>query len=462
MLTKPPGNFCEVKLMTIAAISTPVYPGGLSVIRMSGEESLRIADNIFVGRTAPSSMSGYTCQYGKIVRQGRTLDDVILTVFRSPHSYTGEDTVEISCHGGVYLAREVLKLLIEQGAEPAPAGEFTKRAFLAGKLSLTQAEGVLDIISANGERELVSARAMREGNLSKNIHSVAEDMVKISGNLAAWSDYPDEDIPDADTSHLDGDLSEIINRLEEILSGYDKGKILRQGIDTAIVGRPNVGKSTLMNQLLGYRRSIVTESAGTTRDVIEESVRVGDFVLRLSDTAGIRDTVDPIECIGVDLATQKLENSELVLAVFDSSEELTDTDREILEKIKNKPHILLLNKSDLPEKLDEEYFSEEYILSVSANTGEGLEKLPEMIASLFKLGGSSDNAEIYINERQRSQVSKALGFVKNALAEYHSGITLDAVTVCLDEALNALLELTGERATEAVVNNLFERFCVGK
>lgn len=447
---------------TIAAISTPVYQGGLAVIRMSGEDSIRIADNIFVGKTAPSSMAGYTCQYGKIVREGRTLDDVILTVFRGPHSYTGEDTVEVSCHGGVYLAREILKLMIEEGAEPAPAGEFTKRAFLSGKLSLTQAEGVLDIISANGERELVSARAMRDGNLGKNIHAVADDMVKISGNLAAWSDYPDEDIPDADTSHLAEDLSDIINRLEHILSSYDKGKILRQGIDTAIVGRPNVGKSTLMNQLLGYKRSIVTENAGTTRDVIEESVRVGDFVLKLSDTAGIRDTQDPIECIGVDLATQKLENAELVLAVFDSSEELTETDLEILEKIRNKPHIVLLNKSDLPEKLDSKYFSGENILSASANSGLGLEKLPEMIAELFKLGGSTDTAEIYINERQRSQVSKSLGFVRLALQEYESGMTLDAVTVYLDEALGALLELTGERATEAVVNDLFERFCVGK
>lgn len=447
---------------TIAAISTPVYQGGLAVIRMSGEDSIRIADNIFVGKTAPSSMAGYTCQYGKIVREGRTLDDVILTVFRGPHSYTGEDTVEVSCHGGVYLAREILKLMIEEGAEPAPAGEFTKRAFLSGKLSLTQAEGVLDIISANGERELVSARAMRDGNLGKNIHAVADDMVKISGNLAAWSDYPDEDIPDADTSHLAEDLSDIINRLEHILSSYDKGKILRQGIDTAIVGRPNVGKSTLMNQLLGYKRSIVTENAGTTRDVIEESVRVGDFVLKLSDTAGIRDTQDPIECIGVDLATQKLENAELVLAVFDSSEELTETDLEILEKIRNKPHIVLLNKSDLPEKLDSKYFSGENILSVSANSGLGLEKLPEMIAELFKLGGSTDTAEIYINERQRSQVSKSLGFVRLALQEYESGMTLDAVTVYLDEALGALLELTGERATEAVVDDLFERFCVGK
>ncbi len=449
-------------MSTIAAISTPVYQGGLAVIRMSGEDSLRIADSIFAGKTAPSEMAGYTCQYGKIVREGRTLDDVILTVFRAPKSYTGEDTVEISCHGGVYLAREILKLLIENGAEPAPAGEFTKRAFLSGKLSLTQAEGVLDIISANGERELVSARAMRDGDLGKSIHAVADDMVRISGNLAAWSDYPDEDIPDADTSHLGNDLREIERRLSKILSGYDKGKILRQGIDTAIVGRPNVGKSTLMNALLGYRRSIVTENAGTTRDVIEESVRVGDFVLKLSDTAGIRDTSDPIECIGVDLATEKLENAELVLAVLDSSEELTVTDREILEKIKNKPHIILLNKSDLPEKLDSEYFIDENILSVSANNGSGLEKLPEMIAELFRLGGNSDNAEIYINERQRSQVSKALDYVRLSLNEYGQGMTLDAVTVYMDEALNALLELTGERATEAVVNNLFERFCVGK
>lgn len=449
---------------TVAAISTPMSLGGLAVIRMSGEKALSIADGVFVsaGNIKPSEMAGYTCRYGKVVRDGRTLDDVILTVYKAPHSYTGEDTVEISCHGGVYLAKEVLRLLIENGAEPAPAGEFTKRAFLSGKLDLSSAEGILEIISAGGERELASARLMREGALYKKVSSVRDKLTRVLGNLAAWSDYPDEDLPEANVENLGSDLLTVENELCDLLKSYDAGKILRGGIDTAIVGSPNVGKSTLMNRLLGYERSITTSIAGTTRDVIEESARVGNLTLKLCDTAGIRDTSDPVECKGVSLAREKLENAELVLIILDGSRKLTSDDCKLLEMAEKKPHIVLINKSDLPKMIDLEYNSDENILFVSAKDGSGLEKLPETVEKLFSLGGYSDGAQMFINERQRQLVGAAKDYIKATRLDYEGGITPDAVTVYIDEALNSLLELTGERATEAVVNDLFSRFCVGK
>lgn len=451
-------------MSTIAAISTPQASGGLAVIRISGKRALEIADEIFrpFSGKPPSQMEGHSCAYGKIVRSGKTLDDVVLTVFRAPKSYTGEDTAEISCHGGVYLAREILRLILDCGALPAAAGEFTKRAFLNGKLSLTQAEAVMDIISAEGEAALKSARLIKEGGLYKKISSVTKILVSVLGSLAAWTDYPDEDIPGVDRENVLSEISSAMAQLEKILSDYDRGLILRKGIDAAIVGKPNVGKSTLMNSLLGYQRSIVTASAGTTRDIVEESVKLGDAVLRLSDTAGLRSAEDEAENIGVSLAKRKIEDAELIFAVFDGSSEFDDSDREIWDNVRDKRHIVVVNKADLPQKLDLKYINDDNILYVSAKQGVGIENLSQRVNELFRLGGFSDDSEMFTNERQRLLAAKAEKYLSLSCEALRENQTLDAVTVYIDEAANSLLELTGERATEAVVEDVFSRFCVGK
>lgn len=451
-------------MSTIAAISTPIEAGGLAVIRISGNKAIEIADKIFspFGDKKPSMMMGHTCAYGKIVRDGNTIDDVVLTVFRSPKSYTGLDTAEISCHGGIYIAKEILKLIYENGARPAEPGEFTKLAFLNGKLSLTQAESIMDIISADGEATLSSARAMREGTLYKRIKKVADSLVSALGALAAWTDYPDEDVPETDSGNILETIGKAQEDISQILKDYDKGRILRSGIDTVIVGKPNVGKSTLMNALLGYERSIVTDAAGTTRDIIEETVRLGEIKLKLSDTAGMRDTDNKAESIGVAIAKKKLDEAELILCVLDGSSPLENSDYELLESVSDKRHIVIINKSDLPQADYKQYIKSENILLVSASKGNGLNKLTEKITDLFKLGGHSDTSTIFANERQRDLCRKALDFLCKAEEAMALGMTLDGVTIYIEQAADALLTLSGDKATEAVVNDVFSRFCVGK
>ncbi len=451
-------------MSTICALSTPNAVGGIAVIRISGERAREIADKIFVSYSKKSvlDMSGHTCAYGKIIDQKETVDDVLLTVFIAPKSYTGEDTVEISCHGGVYVSKRILRMLISLGCEPATAGEFTKRAFLNGKLSLTQAEGVADIISAQGEATLKSANLMREGQLYKTARSVADKLVNLLGSLSAWTDYPDEDIPETDTVSLTRTLTQCEETLEKLLRDYDTGRILREGIDTVIAGKPNVGKSTIMNRLLGYERSIVTDIAGTTRDVVEESVRLGEVTLRLSDTAGIRSSEDLVESIGVERARKKLNEAQLILAIFDGSRTLDEEDKELLSLIKNKSSIIIVNKSDLEQKFDYEYISNKNILTVSAKEGDGFEQLKTKIYEMFKLDNLSHWAGVFANERQKLCCEKSLTGVKMAIQSIQWGETLDALTVIVDQSANALLELTGEKTTEAVVNDVFTRFCVGK
>lgn len=451
-------------MSTVCAISTANAVGGISVIRLSGEKAIEIADKIFIAfsKKKVCEMEGHTCQYGRIVSNGETVDDVLLTVFIAPRSYTGEDTVEISCHGGLYVTKRVLRLLIENGAVPAEAGEFTKRAFLNGKLSLTEAEGVADIISAQGESTLKSARLMHEGELYKSARRVCDKLVNVLGSLAAWTDYPDEDIPETDDESIIRILSEAESSLKKILFDYDNGRILREGIDTAIVGKPNVGKSTLMNSLLGYERSIVTSVAGTTRDIVEESVRLGDIVLRLSDTAGIHESSDTVEKIGVGLAKKKIDEAELIICVLDGSNEFDDDDKKLIDSIKNRRHIILINKSDLDQKLDEKYIDSKNILKVSAKERDGLEKLKNLVFEIFKLSDYNDSPAVFANERQKLCCETALKYCTLAKDACIMGQTLDGVTIYVDQAANALLELTGEKATEAVVDDVFSRFCVGK
>ena len=453
-------------MSVIAGISTPNAPGGIAVIRISGDSALEIADKVFKAPNGIKAvdMKGYTCSYGHVFDDGQLIDECILTVFKAPHSYTGEDVAEISCHGGLFVTKKILRIILKNGAEPSGAGEFTKRAFLNGKLDLTQADAVMDIISAKGDTELKMAESLRKGTVFNKITSVRELLVKILGDLSAWADYPEEDIPEVEPDVLLSELMEIKVQVESLIKGYDYGRILKNGINTVIVGRPNVGKSTLFNCLSGFERSIVTDIAGTTRDVIEESVKIGELVLRLSDTAGIRETSDVIEEIGVDIAFRKLDEADLIIAVFDGSCPLCEDDFKILEKLQNKRCIAVINKSDR-EIISDEQIINKYIqntVMISAKNNDGIENLQSAIENIFEAYEIDFDNGIVSNERQKKCVDTALFHINEAISALESGVMLDAVTVLIDEALQSLLELTGEKASETVVNEVFSRFCVGK
>ncbi len=452
-------------MSTICAVSTPQGAGGISVIRISGENAIAVAEKIFqpFGGKKVTEMAGHTCVYGKVVSGGEIIDDALLTVFVAPKSFTGENTAEISCHGGIYVTKRVLRACLENGAELAAAGEFTKRAFLNGKLSLTQAESVIETIKASGEQTLRSANLTREGRLFAKIKTVCDRLVSLLSQLAAWNDYPDEDIPEVEESAINGTLSDSLKVLDEILQGYDRGRIFRHGIDTAIVGRPNVGKSTLMNMLLGYDRSIVTSVAGTTRDIVEESAVVGDVTLRLSDTAGIHDTGDEVEKIGVTLAKEKLENSDLVLCVLDGSQPLNADDKALLATLPPPKTVVVINKSDLGSAdISADLLGFEYTAEISAKNGVGLSEIEQALEKIFRINSFDENSMLFANERQKACTELAKSYLSQASQALAFGETLDAVTIMIDKATEALLELTGEKITEAVVDKVFESFCVGK
>lgn len=452
---------------TIAAIATPHAAGGIAVIRISGDTAISVAQQCFrsTGGKSLAEMSGYTCAYGSFLdTAGSELDDGIATVFRAPHSYTSEDTVEFSCHGGVFVTRQLLETVYAAGAQPAEAGEFTKRAFLAGKMTLTQAEAVMDVIGAAGKRELAFAHAQQNGALFHRVQQISQGIVRSLGDLAAWADYPEDEIPAVTPESLHAALQPVLEQLDSTLATYDYGRILQSGVSAVIVGKPNVGKSTLFNLLSGSQRSIVTEIAGTTRDVVEEQIRLGNVTLRLSDTAGLRETEDVIEQMGVKIAEERLAQADLILAVFDTTRPLDDDDRRMLEQLPEKPVIAILNKSDQSAQLDtdelEPYFSR--VITMAAREGSGLEQLQQAVEELFYQAEVTPELGIVANARQKQCLEQAREQVQLALEALDAGELLDAVTVLLEEAANALLTLTGERVSEAVVNDVFSRFCVGK
>lgn len=453
-------------MTTIAAIATPNAPGGIAVIRISGERAFEVVEKIFVpaGDKKVADMRGYTCAYGEAFDGEERLDDCILTVFRAPHSFTGEDTAEISCHGGIYVTRRILRAALANGAVMAQAGEFTKRAFLNGKIDLTQAESVMDIISAKGERELKMAENIREGAAYKAVRKISDRLMNMLGSLAAWTDYPDEDIPEVEPETMRTELENIRAELESLIRNYDSGRILREGVSTVIVGRPNVGKSTLFNALSGCERSIVTDIAGTTRDAVEETVKLGDVTLRLMDTAGIRETSDKIEEIGVNIAQKAIESAELVIAVFDGSETMSDDDVNIINKINFNNSVAVVNKNDLSTVIDitelEKHFK--HIVYLSAKENSGTDELCACIEDIFRLNEPFFNDVTVANERQKKCVDVCLENVEKAVEAIECGEMLDAVNVLIDYAEQSLLELIGEKITDAVVDEVFSRFCVGK
>lgn len=457
----------KVPSKTIAAVATAsVGNAGIGVIRISGDDAFKIADRVFksVSGKKLCEMSGYSAAFGKVYDEGGLLDDAVCLVFRAPKSYTGEDVVEISVHGGVFIQKALLRTLLANGAQAAGPGEFTKRAFLNGKMDLAEAESVAAIIESDGRSALRAALEAKNGAVSNKIAQIRELLLSSASSLAAFVDYPDEEPEFSGIDMLEERLSNTVFELQKLIDNYDSGRIFRTGLNTVIVGRPNVGKSTLMNMLSGCERSIVTDIGGTTRDVIEESVLFGEVKLRLSDTAGIRDTDDPVEKIGVERSKRCIENAELVLAVFDASMPLQAEDEEIIKSISGKKTIVVLNKSDLTPCLRAEDFDKFAYKTVllSAKNGTGYDDMSKAVRDIAAEGGFDGTGAVLSSERQRLCAQNALDCTKEALNTLKSGVTLDAVGVLIDDALSSLFELTGERVTTAVTDEVFKNFCVGK
>lgn len=453
-------------MSTIAAISTAQGQGGIGVIRVSGEQAFTIVDKIFKSVSGKKIMEikGYTALFGHIYNNEEVLDEAVVLKYVAPKSFTGENVVEISCHGGMYITKEVLNAVIMAGASLAEPGEFTKRAYLNGKMDLTEAESVMDIISAKSKSAARAALFVKDGALFKKSQQVKQLLLDKAAHLSAWADYPEEDIPEVSEDSIMEAIEESISILEKLLSTYDMGQVVKEGIDTVIAGRPNAGKSTLMNLLVGREKSIVTNIAGTTRDVVEDTVLVGNVMLKLSDTAGIRDTDNEIEKIGVQKTFDKINGAGLVIALFDNNEVLNSEDIDLINKIKDMPCIAVINKIDLEDKVDKKYITDniDNVVYISAKQQDNIDELKNMIE---KIAGTEDfdpSAGIIANERQRNAIRNAVNSLYEAKKSLAMGMTMDAITVSLQETIDYLLELTGEKAGEEIVDSVFHNFCVGK
>ena len=452
---------------TIAAIATAPGAGGIAVVRLSGPESYTVAARVFRPANPNKKVEeakGYTALFGSFVEGNDAFDEGVALCFRAPHSYTGEDVVELSCHGGSAVARRLVEACIAAGAAPAAPGEYTRRAFLNGKMSLTQAEAVMDIISADGKQGAALANASLSGALAKKISAEKEALTGLQAHLAAWVDFPEEDVPELDDAHLRTVLEQVRQELEELIRNYDAGAVLREGVDCAIVGRPNAGKSTLLNLLAGFDRAIVTPVAGTTRDVVEQTVQLGDIRLNLFDTAGLRQTDDAIEAEGIRRSWKKLDEAGLILAVFDGSEPLTREDLALAQRCAGRPAIALVNKEDKPTQFDAEAIAADFamVIPVCCQEEGSRKVIAAAVARLLGTNQIDPHAASLSGQRQLAAATRARDAVAGALDAVEGGFGLDAVSVCVDDALDALCELTGENASEAVINEVFERFCVGK
>lgn len=449
-------------MKTIAAITTSIGSGGVGIIRISGEEALNIVKKVFVP-VKPGELKPFSLKLGHIIDENKTVvDQVLVSYFRAPKSYTGEDVCEINCHGGNIAVNRVLELVLQNGATLAEGGEFTKRAFLNGKLDLTQAEAVIDLINSKSEKEGKASIKQLEGKLGNEIRGIKDEIIGLLADIEANIDYPEyEDIEDVRREKIDEILENQINRLYKLEQSFESGKILKNGIMTAIVGKPNVGKSSLLNMLLKEERAIVTEIAGTTRDTIEECVTIKGITLRLIDTAGIRETEDIVENIGVEKSKKALENAELVLFLIDGSAGILPEDREILEVVKDKNHIVLINKIDIKnQKID---INTDNVIRISAKTGEGIEDLENKIEEMFNLKKlDTENEFIITNIRHKDLLNKARNGLKQAKETILNGLPIDMISINIKTAIESLGEILGESISEDVLNKIFEKFCVGK
>lgn len=454
---------------TIAAIATAMAPSGIGIVRISGPEAVAVADRLYRGKKKEkklADMKSHTIHYGWIVEKEQVLDEVLVMLMRGPHSYTGEDTVEIDCHGGVLAVKRVLEAVLHAGARIADPGEFTKRAFLNGRIDLSQAEAVMDVISAKSEYALQSSVSQLQGSVRRAVKEIREKLLYEIAFIESALDDPEHISLDGYPEKLEGIVQEEKRKIEKLLKSADDGKMLQEGIKTVILGKPNAGKSSLLNLLVGEEKAIVTDIAGTTRDVLEEQISLGGISLRMLDTAGIRSTADKVEQIGVERAKEHAKNADLILYVVDASVPLDENDGQIMELLKGRKTILLLNKSDLGTVISKEELTvriDAPVLNISAREETGLAELEALIKEMFFQGEISFNDEVYItNMRQKRALEEALESLKLVENSIAMGMPEDFFSIDLMNAYERLGSIIGEAVGEDLVNEIFSKFCTGK
>lgn len=458
-----------MKTDTIAAIATAMSNSGIGIVRISGDEALDVADRIFrpkKGSRKVSDMETHTIHYGYVTDGDEVIDEVMLLIMKAPRSYTCEDIIEIDCHGGVLVMKKILETVLKYGARPAEPGEFTKRAFLNGRIDLSQAESVIDVINAQNELALKSSVSQLQGAVLEKIKAIRAVVLHEIAFIESALDDPEHVSLEGYPEQLHEIMSDAHSKVKKLLDSSDNGKMLKEGINTAIVGKPNAGKSSLLNILVGEERAIVTEIAGTTRDILQEQIQIGGIGLNVIDTAGIRDTEDIVEKIGVNKSREYIEKADLIIYVVDSSTELDENDQEIIEAIQNKKAIVLLNKSDLDAKTDASVLQTQLskpILSISAKNNTGIHELETLIEEMFFSGKLSFNDEVYItNIRQKNALAEAQNSLKMVLQSIADGMPEDFFTIDMMNAYEALGTIIGESVGEDLVNEIFSKFCMGK
>ncbi|MGO0906853.1 tRNA uridine-5-carboxymethylaminomethyl(34) synthesis GTPase MnmE [Clostridioides difficile] len=454
---------------TIAAIATAPGEGGIGILRISGEKALKIAEEIFKSMSGKSikDYNKRTLIYGNIVDNENVIDEVLLAYMKGPNSYTGEDVIEINCHGGFISVKKILELILSKDVRLAEAGEFTKRAFLNGRIDLSQAEAVIDVIKAKTDIAHEVAQNQLEGSLSKKIRDLRDKVTEILAHVEVAIDYPEEDIEHITYQTLKDKTGGLKNEIKKLYDTAESGKILREGLKTVIVGKPNVGKSSLLNSILGENRAIVTDIPGTTRDVIEEFVNIKGIPLKIVDTAGIRDTDDIVEKIGVEKSKESFTSADLIIMVLDASRKLSEEDIEILKKLKDKQTIVLLNKNDLKQEIEEEkilkYVENNSIIRISALQQEGIEELQDKIESMVYKGSIKNNSSLVVtNSRHKDALGKAYKSATDALIALEQSMPFDFVEVDLKNIWDYLGYINGDTVTEDLLDNIFHNFCIGK
>lgn len=454
---------------TIAALSTPYGTGGIGIIRVSGENAFKVVSKIFVSSKEMKDIATHTVTYGKIAdpKSGGIVDEVLLLKMCKPHTFTREDVIEINCHGGIVVINRVLELLFKNGARPAEAGEFTKRAFLNGRIDLSQAEAIIDLINSKTIESSKAAVNHLEGRLSGRLKEIRRVLVELLAHIEVTVDYPEHDIEEITGEMVLDSLRKIKKQLIELAGTFERGKLLREGISVVIVGKPNVGKSSLLNQLAGSARAIVTDIPGTTRDIIEEYINIKGIPAKITDTAGIRETEDVVEKMGVDRARHAIEEADLVIMVVSADTGLLEEDLDVISSIKGKKCITLINKIDLVdrERIEEirSKLDSANVLEASVIREQGIEGLEDQIAAMFVKGQIAQNNEVLLtNARHKNLVDKAVNSIDQALDAHAMGMPLDMITIDIKNSADFIGQITGESIDEAVMHNIFSRFCIGK